>query len=278
MITVWTDRLWLMSMVTLGCVPNTSGDGGTDPGSTGPDMTDTGMTAATTDPKPTADDTTTDASSATSTGIAPEESTGSEGTSTGLDDRGSTDTGSTSDSGSGSGSSESTSTEPPSAFVEQCIAFYTAYGDCDGYSYRYDQLLQYCNEFEDYYSPQCSSVTTDLFACLAELECKELAEWDLSVSCNAKYVAGYEACPEIYSFCSAGGGGGAGECTLEATGCIDGNTYGATCEDTSCTCQLNGEDGESFDVKSADVCFDKDFGQVLVDNCGFPEGVAGVFF
>ena len=270
------DRLLLLfSMMTLGC-PGDDGDDGADEGSD----TTTGSTSSPGDTTSVDQDTTGD-----STAAADSTSDGGTtmGVATGGTSNGSTDGDSGSgDSGSGdSGDESTTSVEPPSPFVEACVAFYGGYLDCIGKpGYTDEQILVICTEYEGYlemyYGGECLGPQTEFMSCLSELSCKEIA-MDLPPEgelCSKEYIAGNAACPELFSFCDGGaGGGGDGTCTIEAFGCLDGSDYSVQCNATTCTCMIDGMGVGSFDSPGPDACFDDGFGATVETECGFPAGI-----
>ncbi len=260
------NRLWILSMMTMGCV-----GGANEPA----DTESTGMTSGTTTVA-SADDTT----GGPSSGTAADDST-TDAATTDLSTTGEASTegsSGSSDSSSGDSSSESSGSSTTgvdvSPFVEACAASYTSYSDCyrPKYSYTEEEVLAQCAAYEDYvagYGEGCVEARTDYFACLSELDCKELES-----GCSKALIAGNAACPELFGFCSgSGGGGGPDDCALLASDCLDGSEYRVDCDATTCICSVNDVPGATFPSLGVEACFDEDFGDTAVTECGFPEGI-----
>lgn len=268
-----TNRLWLLSMVTMGCA-----GGGSEPADT--DSADT--TTATTSSSATGDDATVDPQTSSGT-VADDTTTTTTTAGSTTTDAGTTEntSSSSSDTGSETASDESTtSVEPPSPFVEECVAVYSTYFECFGGGYSDEEILALCTTYEGYfeeYSEGCLGSQTDYFACLSDLSCKEFDNVGSGKGpCSKEYAAGNAACPEIFSHCSEGGaGGGPDSCGLVATMCLDGNEYAVDCDVQTCTCSINGVPGETFPSPGVNACSDDGFGDTAETSCGFP---AGVFF
>lgn len=287
------DRLWLLSMMALGGLPGCSDDAnGTDDSSTGTGTTgsansdtavDEGMTPDSDSTAGQADDDST--SGGSDTGL-PGTSSGDGLTDSGTTgDSGSTgDSGTTGDSSTGdeSSSSSTTSVEPLSPLVEACVDLYTTYQDCyGGYGYSDEEIVGLCMQTETYTEmyegENCVTLVTEHMVCLSSLSCRELENNDFfDGPCSKTYANGNAECPEAFAFCEGGGGGGGPDgCELESSGCLDGNTYGVACDAMTCTCLLNGVEGDTFASPGADACFDENFGDGAAAACGFP---AGIFF
>lgn len=265
-----TNRLWLLSMVTMGCA-----GGGSEPA----DTDGAGTTTATTSSDSGNDATVTPE---TSSGTTSDDTTTST-TTTGLTTTGGGTTedasSSSSDTGSETSSDESTtSAGPVSPFVEECIALYSTYFECFGGGYSDEEVLALCTTYEGYfeeYSEGCLGSQTDYFACLSGLSCKEFENVGPGDGpCGEEYAAGNEACPELFSHCSEGGAaGGPDGCGLSATTCLDGNEYAVDCDADTCICSTNGVPGETFPSPGVDACMDDGFGDMAETACGFPDGV-----
>ncbi len=268
------DRLWLLSMMTMGCLAcgddvgeAEETDGTTQAASTGPSdgtTLDPGTSSGTT-----ADDTT------TGSGTTAAETTAAsvtQGPSTSDTDPGGS---------SGESSSDTTSVEPPSEYVEACVAAYTLIIDCYGRNYTDAQILALCvaseGYFEMYYGEACLGSQLDYLACLSALTCKELTAKGGAAAgaCNDEYVAGNEVCPELFTYCSGDGGAGGGPdgCGIQVSECLDGNDYAVDCDATTCTCLTNDMPGATFDSPGVDACLDDGFSDTAETECGFPSGV-----
>jgi len=276
----WMDSgeraLLLFSMMTLGCIGGddvADDDDGAD-GTTGTTGATTGGPGNTSTDPETSADSTGNAESTTDGGTTMGVATG--GTSSGTGDPPGTD------SSSGSGDESTTSVEPPSPFVEACVAVYTTYQDCFGGKYSEEELLEVCSLYEDYgamyYGEECVGLQTDYFVCLSELTCQEFDNVAPGGdNCSEIYAEGNAACPELFLFCTggAGGGGGGDMCLVESFDCLDGNEYGVECNGMTCTCMTNGMTGVVFPSGGPDACNQDGFGAQAEMACGFP---AGVFF
>ena len=267
------DRLWLLSMMTLGCV------GGDDTTATNDSDSTTGSTSGGPGGETTGDqETSADTTAGNDTGTDGETTAGMEtdGTSSSGGTDSGTDSGTSSD---GSSEGSSTGVEQVSPLVEACVAAYTNYFDCNGGGYSEEELLQLCTQYEGYlemyYGDECLGVQTDYLACLSELSCKELADMPPEgEACSEAYAAGHEACPDLFSFCSGGGGGnGPDGCQIDAMGCLDGNDYAVECDATTCTCMVNGVDGATFPSPGPDACLEDGFNDMAEMACGFPDDI-----
>lgn len=277
----WTDnanRLWLLSMMTMGCV-----GGGDEPADTQSTDAATGTTSSgpgdgTTSVPPTsgttaADDTTTDAATTDLTTTDGETTEGTSGSGSDEDSTGS--------SGGSSGDSSGESTTgvgPLTPFVEACAAAYSTYFDCYRRIYSEEEVLALCAQYEGYledYGEGCLESQIEYYACISDLDCQDLENLGPgSPNCNDEYLAGNAACPDLFSYCSTGGGGGGPDgCGIEATMCLDGNSYAVDCDAMTCTCSINGVPGETFDSPGVESCFDDGFADTAETACGFPGGI-----
>ncbi|MCR9159513.1 MAG: hypothetical protein ACE37F_22590 [Nannocystaceae bacterium] len=188
----------------------------------------------------------------------------------------------------------------PEKFEESCRDFYGSYLSCyedAGYTYdtgSYDSegydpaeyIEAICNSSEEYaqeYGTACVGALEEVFACMSSLDCAEVIGDDsgdanawVPEACRAVYESAVDRCPELLSQCGTVGVGGFEGCSVEMSGCLDGNTYAVDCDEggatQSCVCQVNGEVTAEATVSGDLECFGEGWGTELEAACGFPRG------
>lgn len=203
-------------------------------------------------------------------------------------------------------SSEDDPREPdggdPDQFQSSCRKFFEGYQACyegygsSGYAYEtgsYDtesyDPAEYaeaiCESYEEYaaaYGRACIGAMEEVFACVSSLDCEVLYGDDADAAgfvpepCRAVYADAASRCPEMIPQCGSYGISGS-LCDVEVSECIDGNTYGVTCDaggaGQSCRCALNGAVTREVTIGGDFECGDEGWTDEVEDACGFPPGV-----
>jgi hypothetical protein len=270
-----SDRIFLLSLAAITACGTDPSDPGGDAESTSDTTGSSTMTSTTVAPST--------SSTTSSSGTTEASSEGPETTDTGSESTAVPDTSSSTTDETTSTTSESTSESSGTAgavecagpyaspLVVACCAFWEPYAQCFGY----DLPAGYCDVYAGYveaYGEDCEAAVTELWTCLSMLDCGDFGDV-IPAECQDTGLEAHAACPEVIPLCSSGsGGGGMGQCEVEASDCLDGHTYAVACMAGMCTCTLDGAPVGSF-PGDGDACEAPGFGDDVVENCDFPPGL-----
>lgn len=105
-----------------------------------------------------------------------------------------------------------------------------------------DGCVEGCSDAYTSPDPACTAAGEGYLACLVELDCEALNEAmdGDAAECAAEADALSAACEGVDPVCSVGQGGGDGECEVDIE-CEDAPKLSMACDDTTCSCYVDGE-------------------------------------